>query len=241
MRPNSTKGGMNVARINRAELTRHEIVRYAANRFLENGYSNTSISSMCKALNMSTGNMTFYFPTKEHLLIELVDMLCAYQSGLLEEEAKEGYSSVMSVCLEIATMAAASEMDEIVKDFFISAYISPMALEIIRRNDTERAKRIFKDYCPDWTDENYIVAQTLVSGIEYATLMTTSDSVSVGERVKGAIRAILSIYNVPKDIIEQKIEKTLKADYSKLGLNVLDSFKTYVNNMTEQALLALVK
>lgn len=31
--------------------------------------------------------------------------------------------------------------------FFISAYTSPMCLEIIRRNDAMQAKKVFKDYC----------------------------------------------------------------------------------------------
>ena len=102
-----------MARINRAELTRQEIIRHAANRFLEIGYSKTSIHAMSKALDMSTGNMTFYFPTKEHILAELVDMLCQFQWSLMEYEAKEGVSSVMAVCLELLTMAAACEQDAV--------------------------------------------------------------------------------------------------------------------------------
>ena len=66
-------------RVDRAELTRNEIIRVAANRFLNDGYTKTTVASMAKALNMSTGNMTFHFPTKEHMLAELVEMLCKYQ------------------------------------------------------------------------------------------------------------------------------------------------------------------
>ena len=68
---------------------------------------------------MSTGNMTFHFPTKEHLLAELVDMLCDFQWKLMEREAADGYSSIMAICLELVSMAAACEEDEIVRDFFL--------------------------------------------------------------------------------------------------------------------------
>ena len=55
-------------RVDRGELTRNEIIHVAANRFLNDGYTKTTVASMAKSLNMSTGNMTFYFPTKDHML-----------------------------------------------------------------------------------------------------------------------------------------------------------------------------
>ncbi len=223
-------------RVDRAELTRNEIIRVAANRFLNDGFTKTTVASMAKALNMSTGNMTFHFPTKDHMLAELVDILCRYQHKLMEEEAKDGYSSVMAICLELLTIASACEQDEVAKDFFLSSYRSQICMDLIRKNDKERAKVVFKDYCPGWTDERFEGAETLVSGIEYASLLTTSNSASLELRISGALNTILSIYNVPEDVRKQKIEKVLAMDYKTLGLNVLQKFRNYVDRETEQAL-----
>jgi len=228
-------------RVDRAELTRNEIIRVAANRFLNDGYSKTTVHSMATALNMSTGNMTFHFPTKEHMLAELVDMLCKYQWNMMEEEAKEGYSSVMAICLELLTIAYACDQDEIAKEFFLATYTSPICVEIIRKNDKDRAKKVFGKYCPDWTDEKYAEAGTLVSGIEYATLMTTSTSAPLELRISGALDLILTLYNVPEEIRKQKIEKVLSMDYKTLGVQVLQKFRDYVDKTTEQALLDLLK
>ena len=223
-------------RVNRGELTRNEIIRVAANRFLNDGYTKTTVASMAKSLNMSTGNMTFYFPTKDHMLAELVDMLGKYQWSLMEDEAKDGYSSVMAICLELLTIASACEQDEIAKDFFLSSYRSELCMERIRKNDKKRAKEVFKEYCIDWTDEYFEEAETLVSGIEYATLLTTSESAPLVIRVSGALKTILSIYNVPKEVRDQKIKKVLSTDYQKLGLDTLKKFRKYVDKTTEQAL-----
>ncbi len=223
-------------RVDRAELTRNEIIRVAANRFLNDGFTKTTVASMAKSLNMSTGNMTFHFPTKDHMLAELVDILARYQQKLMEEEAKDGFSSVMAICLEFLTIASACEQDEVAKDFFLSSYRSQICLDLIRKNDKERAKVVFKDYCPDWTDERFEEAETLVSGIEYASLMTTSNSAPIEFRISGALNTILSIYNVPEDVRKQKIEKVLAMDYKSLGLNVLQKFRDYVDRETEQAL-----
>ncbi len=224
-------------RPDRSGLTRKEIIRLAANRFLNEGYSKTSIHSMCKALRMSTGNLTFHFPTKEHLLTELVGMLCNFQWHRMEEEAEEGNSSLLALCLELMSIAAACEQDEVAKDFFLSTYRSQMSMELIRSNDKKRAKEVFKEYCSDWTEEQFEEAAMLVSGIEYGTLMTTSNSASLELRITGALNAILTIYRVPEHIRKQKLEKVLKKDYRKISLSILEEFRDYVNYETEQALV----
>ena len=66
-----------------------EIITEATQQFLEKGYSNTTVSAIAKGLEMSQGNLTFHFPTKEHLLSELIDMLCDYQWKMMKDEANE--------------------------------------------------------------------------------------------------------------------------------------------------------
>lgn len=229
-----------MAKIDKSKLTKLEIINVATKKFLEVGYSHTSIKAISDELEISTGNLTFYFPSKEHLLAELVEMLCSFQWHLMKKEAAEGYSSVMAICLELVSMAVACESDEVARDFFLSAYTSQRSLEIIRRNDKERAKEVFAEYCPDWTDEQFLEAEILVSGIEYATLMTTDDSVSLELRITSALNTILTIYNIPEEIRNLKIKKAFMLDYRKLGLRVLEEFKEYVEQTTKQSLLDLL-
>ena len=228
-------------RVDRKELTRSEIVRVAAKCFLNDGYTKTTINSMCKKLNMSPGNMTFHFPTKEHMLAELVDMLGRYQWKMMEDEATDGHSSITAICLELLTIASACEQDEVAKDFFLSSYRSELCMDLIRRNDKVRAKEVFKEYCSDWSEEYFSEAETLVSGIEYAVFFTTSDSTPLDIRVAGALRTILSIYNVPKEMRDEKIKKVLSMNYKALGIDTLKKFREYVDQTTEQALFDLLK
>ncbi len=229
-----------MARIDKSALTKTEIVQEASKQFLEKGYSHTTLSAISKELDMSPGNLTFHFPTKEHLLAKLVDMLCTFQQKLMEEEAAEGTSSLMALCLELLTIAAACEQDEIAKDFFLSSYRSEMAMEIIRKNEVERAKQVFREYCADWSDAWFEEAAALVSGIEYATLMTTANSAPLEVRIGGALRTIMGIYRVPSELRERKIQKALTMDYRKLSLRILKEFREYVDRSTEQALLDLM-
>ncbi|MBR2042210.1 MAG: TetR/AcrR family transcriptional regulator [Oscillospiraceae bacterium] len=230
-----------MARIDKRALTKLEIVQEASKQFLEKGYTSTTISAISKELDMSPGNLTFHFPTKEHLLAELVELLCSFQWNMMEKEADEGYSSVMAICLETASMASACENDNVIKDFFISAYCSPLCLEIIRKNDVKQAKKVFGEYRSEWTDEQFEEAGILCSGIEYATLMTAGNTVSLETRISGALNSILAIYGIPEETRKIKNQKVFAIDYRNLGKRVLSEFKEYVEKANEQALQDLLK
>jgi AcrR family transcriptional regulator len=230
-----------MARINKGALTRIEIVTEATKKFLKNGYSNTSISAVARELEMSQGNLTFHYPTKEHLLAVLVDILCDFQWKYLEHKAGEGINSVMAICLELTSMASAAEDDESIKDFFLSAYSSPMCLDIIRKNDAKRANNVFAAYCPDWTEEQFAEAEILVSGIEFATLIIAGDPVPLDIRITGALHNILGIYGVPEEVRNTNIQKVLTMDYKGLSKKILEEFKEYVAKSNHKTFLDIIE
>ena len=224
----------------RVTSTKYEIIQVATEFFLEKGVSETSPKMIAEELGLSTGNITYYFPTKDHLLSELVEMLCAFQHHLIEKEAGDSLASVTAVCLELAVMAALCEDDPIAKDFYIASYLGERCLEVIQRNDAKRAMRIFGAYKPDWTDADFAGAQTIVSGVEYATLRTTSFSPALETRISGALEAILTTYGVPEDTRKQNIQKVLAMNYRQIAKRVFIEFKDYVAQTTVQALEAIL-
>lgn len=213
------------------ESTKNKILRVSTTMFLEVGYSKTSPQMIAKELKVSTGNLTYYYPTKEHLLAVLTDLLCKYQWKMIKDEAEDGISLLLAICLELMTMAAACEESEVAKDFFVSTYQSPKCLEIIHNNDTARAKEVFAEYCSDWTDEQFREAEILVAGIEHATLNAIDKTVPLETRISGALNTIMMIYNVPEEIRRIKIEKVLAMDYRSIGKRIFNEFKEYVEGM----------
>ncbi len=209
-----------------ADTTRKEIIQVAIQMFLEKGYSNTSVKAISEELDISTGNLTFHYPTKEHLLAKLTEMLCDFQWKMMDVVADEGGTSLLAVCVELAAMASICEEDEIAKDFYLSAYKHNMSLDLIRKSDCKRAQMVFEEYCSDWTTEKYQVAEIMVSGIEYATLMST-DETSLENRIQGALDTIMMIYGVPEERRKRKIEKVMAMDYKMLGRRILQDFKEY--------------
>ena len=217
-----------------SESTKNKILRVSTTMFLEVGYSKTSPQMIAKELKVSTGNLTYYYPTKEHLLAVLTDLLCKYQWKMIKNEADDGISLLLAICLELMTMASACEESEVAKDFFVSTYQSPKCLEIIHNNDTARAKEVFAEYCSDWTDEQFREAEILVAGIEHATLNAIDKTVPLETRISGALNTIMTIYNVPEEIRRIKIDKVLAMDYRSIGKRIFKEFKEYVEQMSAE-------
>lgn len=230
-----------MARAQKNNLTRLQIIKVATKLFLEKGYSSTTAKMICNELGISTGNLTFYFPSKEHLLAEMTDMLCGFQWEVTKQETSEGESYIMALCLELVAMAALCETDPVARDFYLSTYTSPMCLNIIRRNDSKRAQIVFKDYQPSWTSEDFDVAEIVVSGIEYGLLMKPEGSVSLTDRIYAALKSILFLYGVGKDEAHAIIDHILEMNYNDLGKRFMEGFKEFVNKSNEQALLDLLQ
>ena len=225
-----------MARVKKENPTRILIIKTATEMFFERGFSQTTVAAVAKAAGISTGNLTFHFPTKEHILDELVKMLCDFQWRAMEEATDEGKSSLLAYCLELTTMAAISEESEQMRDFFLSAYSSPMTLESIRKNDTEKLRKVFGEYCGGWSEGQFEEAECIVSGIEYATLMTTDSGVSLETRIAGALNNILTIFNVPEEMRKMMIGKVLAMDYRAIGRRVLREFRKFVEDSNDHLL-----
>lgn len=216
--------------------TKKEIIQIATRLFLERGFTDTSVKLISDEMGISTGNLTFHYPTKEHLLAVLVKMLCDFQWHTMEVTLEEGSSPLMALCLELASMASICEENDVSRDFYLSAYTHPMTLDIIRVSDQKKAEKLFTPYCSNWRGMTFAEAETLVSGIEYATLMNTPSSPSLPMRLAGALKAILKIYDVPDNEVDECIEKVLHMDYQSIGRQVLKDFTDYVHNVSDQQL-----
>ena len=219
----------------RGKATKLEIIRVASRKFFKEGYTKTTIRSICAELRISPGHLMFYFPSKEHLLAEIVKMLIDFQWQLMKRVTEEGASPLMAICFEMTTMASACEESEIARDFYLSTYTSPLTLEIIRKSDAARARELFAEFCPSWSDTQFIEAENLISGIEYATFMTTASSAPLDARISGALNAIMLIYNVPESLRNDKINKALSLDYRGYGKRVLSEFIEYIEETNENA------
>lgn len=226
-----------MAHINRKRPnTRLEIIQLGAKLFIEEGYARTTMKRISTALDLSPGNITFYFPTKEHLLAVLVNELFDFQDLLMQRATEETGKSLLAYCLELTTITAACEQNDVVREFYQTAYALESTLSLIRENDTKKTMAIFADYCPDWNEERWIATENIVSGIEYATIMTRESQTPLAVQIERALDTIMTIYQVPEETRKSKIQKVLAMDYRAMGKRILAQFRTYIEKVNEENL-----
>ena len=230
-----------MARNRKPTPTKTVIIKVASELFFEKGFSKTTSTEVCRKADISAGNLTFYFPTKEHILAVLVKMMIDFQWQEMEIATDEGASSLLAYCLELTTMVAVSEEVPQMQDFFAAAYSHPMTLDLIRANDMEKIRRVFAEYTTDWDEERLVETEALISGIEYATLMRTEHSASAPHRIEGALNTIMMLFGIPEELRRVKIAKVLAMDYRAIGNRIYEEFKRYVTETNEHALDEVLK
>ncbi len=210
------------------------IKQLALHMFLKNGYSNVSVGDISKELGISKGNFVFHYPAKENLLVELIKDLCEFQWKVMEQENADENNPIISYLFELATMAGSAFDNQAIRELYISAYTHTQTLQVIRQNDTNKAKKVFGEYCNNWSDIDYIIAENVVSGIEYTMFATENEEdISLDERLNGIFHAIMKIYDVPAEARNEMIKKVLTMDYKNLGKRILNDFRRYVEEVNQ--------
>ena len=216
--------------------TKEMIVQIASKLYLEKGFTETSNKEICDILKISTGNLTFYYPQREHVLTEFVKELCDFQWRMIDVLEQEDKSPLLALCIEFATNAAIAEESDAMRDIFISAYTHTLPLAVIRENDTKKTQQIFAEFNPDWTNEQFAVMENLYSAIEYGMFSSAGqENVSLDMRVACGLDAAMRLYNVPEILRNQKLEKIIAIDYRSFGKRILTDFRDYITAVNWQA------
>lgn len=218
-----------------ATNTKYEILYVSMKFFLENGYTKSYITTIAKTLQMSTGNLTFWFPTKEHILAEMIKELCAFQAQADAKEADKKYSLLIDYLFELAMFASVCEENANIKDLVIASYTQPLPLAVIRANDAERSKRTFAEFCKEWSETEYIQAENVASGIECSMFMTeNAQKLTLEQRVTSSLDAIMKVYEVPKDIRQSALKEVMAMDYRSRGNHMFEEFYSFVEEKMKE-------
>ncbi len=217
--------------------TKLQIISVGTKMFLSKGYTNSSCTALANELGISKGNLTFHFPTKEHLLFELVKMLTDFQWNIITKMEQNNMSNLERYCSEIAIQIAICDENETARDFYLAAYNSSMTLEHIKEWTYRKNYRIFHEYLPEWTMRDFKEVENLTTSIEGGIIRVTSDDRYTLERkIIVTLDNLLKIYEIESDERRRVIETVLKNDYREEGRRVLEEFMAYVEKNNEEAM-----
>lgn len=221
----------------RPQTTRkYDIIKTTSEFFFTVGFSNTSPKMIAEKLNISPGNITYYFPSKEHLLCTIVEMLCDFQWKMFGSLSQKGYGSISAICMEMMTVATGCETSEIARDFFTAVFESEMCRNYLRKNHVERSKHIFAQECAGWTHQQFEMAELMVMGLQHSTVAANDTDIPLEVKIPVALDHVLDIYQVDEEVRKREINKIMNLDYRAISPKVISEFLVFIEKVNKKSM-----
>jgi len=201
------------------------IIRSAIKLFLGNGYTKTTLKMIEADSGVKTGNITYYFHSKEELFKVLVEELIDSHITVIDAVHNEEEDNLLAYAMEIAAQIALCENNKNAWDLYHSAYTLPHTYECIKTWASDKNYHLFKDRLPDWTEHDFREKEMVASGIELAALKTFCDrEFTLDAKVSVILDSMMKIYEVPRETRKVIIEKILASDYEKIAQDMFEKF-----------------
>ena len=129
-------------------LKKNQIIQSSLKLFSKQGFYNTTIPDIAKALSMSVGNMYNYFKSKDILAKEIILFISSYLGGKLKEINE----------LDISTQ---EKTKKIVEVYFKTAQKQPEMIDYFLRIYLSN-REVFKDGCVGMICVNEFVTEVMI-------------------------------------------------------------------------------
>lgn len=217
--------------------TKAEIVQTGIHLMLEKGYKNSTIKELSEILGISKGNITFYFPTKEHLLLELTNEVLEFHQKCIERVRSDGYTDLLAYCWEIAAQIVICEDYEKMRELYLEIYTHQMTMARVKYWTAEKNYKLLHPRLPDWTPEKFRIYENVACCIERSALteLCTAEY-PLETKVVITLDSLLKLYDVEKETRMSMINQILDLNYHKIGRTLHEEFITFVENVNRQAL-----
>ncbi len=221
----------------KTNTTKLEIIQVAARNFLEKGFHNTSAKSICHELDISPGNLTFWFPTKEHILLELTKEITSFHTKCIKKVEKNNHSDLFTYCWEVTAQITLCEDSPNIKDIYLAIYSHPKTLDFVKDWTAEKNLEVLGERLSDWDIKRFRRAETVTCCIERSALTEPcTEEYSLEDKIRLTLTCLLKIYDIEKAERDKVIEEILATDYKKIGHDLLKQLTKYVEKTNKEML-----
>lgn len=213
-----------------------EIIQVAARMFLTKGFQNTSAKAISDELNISTGNLTFYFPTKEHILLELTKEITSFHDKCIKKISKDK-DWLYTYCWEVTAQIVLCEQNPIIKDLYLAIYSLPMTSEFVKNWTAQKNIEVLGEYLEDWDFNRFRRAETVTCCVERSALAEPcTEDYTLEDKIKLTLTCLLKIYDIEKEKRERVINEILQTDYKKMGSSLNKQLVKFIEKTNEERL-----
>lgn len=177
-------------------VTQQKVLRAAVALFLEKGYTKTTTGEIAKAAGIGQSSFFHVFPSKEALLLELVQRMFSGQFALAGQHSGE-QDPVLLYAVETALQLHIAELTEPLRKLYVTAYTLPSTSAYLYRSTAKRLEGIFGDYLPDAEAKDFYEMEIASTGMMRSFVAVPCDMYFTVERkIAHFLECALKLYNV---------------------------------------------
>ena len=180
-------------------VTQQKVLRAAVALFLEKGYTRTTTGEIAKAAGIGQSSFFHVFPSKEALLLELVQRMFSGQFALAGQHSGE-QDPVLLYAVETALQRHIAELTEPLRKLYVTAYTLSSTSAYLYRSTAKRLEGIFGDDLPDAEAKDFYEMEIASTGMMRSFMAVPCDVYFTVERkIARFLECALKLYNVPPE------------------------------------------
>ena len=185
---------------------KRKILTVCVRLFLEQGYKDTTITQITEEAGVTRGSFQNLFPTKDAVLMELVETMFGSQFDAARAIADNRLSPVYAYAVETAIQLTLTELNEKLREIYIEAYTLPDTAEYIYLHTTAELKQIFSPNFPEYSESDFYEMEVGSAGLMRSYMARKCDiHFPLDHKLSRFLTAAMRIYKVP----EEEQEKVL--------------------------------
>ena len=180
-------------------VTQQKVLRSAVALFLEKGYTRTTTGEIATAAGIGQSSFFHVFPSKEALLLELVQRMFAGQFDLAGQHSG-AEDPVFLYAVETALQLHIAELTEPLRELYVMGYTLPSTSAFIYRSTAARLQKIFGPYVPGAQPKDFYEMEIASGSIMRGFMSVPCDVYFTMEaKISRFLDCSLKLYDVPKE------------------------------------------
>jgi len=229
-------------RAQRMDKKRADALREAVKLFLTQGYHQTTLEQIAKAINSSTASLLRAYPDKEAILYALVSHMLGAQFANTRSLLGENADPLLVYAVETALQMNICELSEPLRDLYVTAYTLPTTSEYIYHNTSKELMGIFSQYLTEATESDFYELEIASGSVMRGYMAKECDIYFPIERKFSLfLSACCKIYDVPKEKYQPVIDAVLAMDIKTMAMRIVeDTVRLSESGFSPEVLAAVV-
>ena len=205
-----------------SEGAKRRILSACVRLFIEKGYTNTKMTEIIGAADVSASTFHNIFQTKDGVLEELTDVMFENQFGIARSIIGQDAPPVLLYAVETAIQMTLTERNENLREIYVEAYTQPRIMEQIHRQTSAALHGIFGAYLPGSTESDFYELEIGTAGMMRGYMARPCDIYfTLAHKLERFLRMSLSAYSVPKPEQDEVIASVLALDICAIADRVM--------------------